>query len=74
METDKDTSVRTAIKIHNQYSNVFMVIGCFEDTFPFKVKEDTKPYQVSPRCVAYELKDPFQNSLKDYKDIRYSCH
>ena len=42
----------------------FNGIGCFNGTFSLQVKPDRKPYQVSPRCIAYGLQWPFKEELK----------
>ena len=43
---------------------MFKGIGCFRDTFPFKVKEDVNLNQAPPRHVAYTLQEPFKNKLE----------
>ena len=68
MEKDR----ATIMKKHNEFSNVFMGIGCFKGTFSLKLKDDAKPFQMPPRHVAYTLQVPFKKSYKDYKNSRYS--
>ena len=48
------------MKIHKEFSDMFTCIGCFKGTFSLKDKYDAKSYQVSPRCVAFVLHEPFK--------------
>ena len=50
--------------IHNKFGDVFNGIGCFEGTFSLQLKPDSKPYQASPRHVAYALQKPFKEELE----------
>ena len=43
---------------------LFNGIGCFEGTFSFQLKPDSKPYQAPPRYVAYALQKPFNEELE----------
>ena len=54
-ETDRATSAKTTMKMHNEFSNMFPHIGCFRDIFSIKVRDATKPYQVAPRHITYAL-------------------
>ena len=36
---------------------------CFKGTFSMQVKDGSKPYYVSPRCVAYAIQQPFKDAL-----------
>ena len=56
-------------KIHNTYGNVFNGIGCFEGTFSLQLKPNSKPYQVSPRYVAYALQKPFKKELEQLQEL-----
>ena len=60
----RGTNAKITIKVHNEFSNVFTGIRCFKGTFLLKVKENAKPYQVPPRCVAYTLQEPFKRVRK----------
>ena len=40
----------------NEFSNLFIGIGCFEGTFSLQAKEGSHPYQAPSRRVAYALK------------------
>ena len=50
---------------------MFNGIGCFKGTFPSWLKDDVKPYQVSPRNVAYALQESFKKEQKSYKNTKY---
>ena len=56
METDRAARAETTQTIHNEYSDIFTGMGYLKGTFPLQVKDDTKPYQVSHRCVLHALK------------------
>ena len=51
-------------KIHNTFGNVFNGIGYFEGTFSLQLKPNSKPYQASPRCIAYALQKLFREELE----------
>ena len=51
-------------KIHDTFGNIFNGIGCFEGTFSLQLKQDSKPYQTPPRCMAYVLQKPFKEELE----------
>ena len=51
-------------KIHETFGDIFNDTGCFEGTFSLQVKPNSKPYQVSPRHVAYALQKPFREELE----------
>ena len=50
-------------KFHNEFSN-FSGISCFEGAFTLQLKDGSWPYQVSPRRVAYALKEPLKEELE----------
>ena len=64
VDADKRKSSAMMQKIHNTFGDIFNEIGCFNDTFSLQLKPDSKPYQVSPRCVAYVLQRPFKEELE----------
>ena len=53
MKADRVTNADMILKTHNEFSDVFTRIGCFNDTYSVQVKYDAKPYQEPPRHVAY---------------------
>ena len=55
MEANKVASAQTTKIIHNDYSDVFTGIGCLKGTFSLQNRNDAKPYEVLPRCVAYAI-------------------
>ena len=61
VETDKRKSTEITQQIHTEFDNVFSGIGSFEGTFLLQLKPNSRPYQVSPRCVAYALQKPFKD-------------
>ena len=63
-ETERAISDKTAIRMHNEVSNVFKGIGCFKGAFLFKVKEDSEPYNALPRHVANALQEAFKKELE----------
>ena len=63
VEADKRKSIKVTQKVHNVFDNVFNSIGCFEGTFSLQLKPDSKPYQATPRHVAYALQKPFKDEL-----------
>ena len=60
--TDKSNSSVMMQRIHEMLGNVFNGIGCFEGTSSLQLKLDSKPYQVSPRQVAYVLQKPLRRN------------
>ena len=62
-EADMAMSAKTMQELHYKYSDVFIGIGCFKDTFPLQVKEGVNPYQVPPRPLSYMLQVPFKKKL-----------
>ena len=60
--------IREQVEITQQlqryFEDVFNGIGCFDGTFSLQLKPGSKPYQLSPRCVAYTLQKPFKEDLK----------
>ena len=57
-------SAETALKMHDEYSDVFTGIWCFKGTLFLQVKDDTKPYKFLLHCVAYALQEPFKKELE----------
>ena len=64
VDADKRKGSDMMQKIHGTFGDVFNGIGCFEGTFSFQLKPDSKPYQVPPRCVVYALQKPFKEELE----------
>ena len=58
-KADKVTSAKSALKIHNEYSNVFTGNRCSKGTFSLQVKDDVKPYQIS--CA---IQEPFKKEME----------
>ena len=56
--------METALKIDNEYRDLFTGLGCLEGTISLQVKDVAKPYEPLPRCVAYALQEPFKKSWK----------
>ena len=52
---DKRVSQVLMQKIHNEFSNVFSGVGCFEGTFRLQVKEGSKPYQTQKQQIILPL-------------------
>ena len=44
-------------QMHKEFKDVFSGTGCFKGTFLLQVKEESKPYQVPPRHMAYALQE-----------------
>ena len=57
-EADKEASRTMTMKIHNDFSDIFTGICCFEGTLKLQVREGSQPYEVPPRRVAYALQEP----------------
>ena len=68
-DADKSKSNAMAQRIHEMFGDIFNSIGCFEGTFSLQLKPDSKPYQVSPRHVAYALQKPFKEELQHLQDL-----
>ena len=64
---DKKASQVLMQKTHNKFRDCFYKNGCFEGTISLQVKDDSWPYQVPPRRVAYALQEPPNGSYKNYK-------
>ena len=64
---EKRVPKKQALKEQSSYKrnfeDVFTGIGCFDGTFSLQVKLDSKPYQVPPWCIAYEIQKPFMKEL-----------
>ena len=54
--------------MHTDYSGIFTGTWCFKGIFSLQIKDDTKPYQAPPRCVAYVLQEPFIKELERLKE------
>ena len=39
-----------------------------QSTFSLPIKDDARPYQMTPRCVAYALQEPFKRELQRLKE------
>ena len=63
MQANKVVNGETTQKIYNEYRNVLTGIECFKGNFSLQVRDDTKPYQVLPRHVAYTLHEVFIKEL-----------
>ena len=63
-DSDKKASTEIRKQLHKEFEDVFTGIGCFDGTFSLQVKQDSKPYQASPRHVAYALQKPFKEELE----------
>ena len=63
IEADKETSKAIMQRIHNEFSDIFTGIGCFEGIFKLRVKEGSCPYQALPRRVAHTLQWPLEEEL-----------
>ena len=63
-EDDRMVNAKITHLMHDELKNFLSGLGCSEDTFPLQVKENSKPYQVPLRCVAYVLKKPFKEELE----------
>ena len=62
-EVDKEVSRILTEKIHNDFSDIFIGISCFESTFKLQVRESSCPYKLSPRRVVYTLQRPIIEEL-----------
>ena len=69
IEADKRKGIELTWEVHNTFGDVCNGIGCFEGTFSLQLKLDSKPYQGSPRCVAYVLQKPFKEELEHLKKM-----
>ena len=49
---------------------MFICVGCFKSTFSLKVKDNAKPYQVLPRCVAYAPQEPSRKDLERLQKLQ----
>ena len=66
-EADKEASRILTQKIHNDFSDVFTGIGCFDGTFKLQVREGSHLYQAPPRRVAYTLQEPLKEELERFQ-------
>ena len=51
------------LKIHNEFSDIFTSITCFEGTFKLWMREGSHPYQSLPRRLAHTLQEPLLEEL-----------
>ena len=51
-------------QLQKDFEDVFNGTGCFDGTFSFQLKMDSKLYQVSLRSMAYTLQKPFDEEFK----------
>ena len=58
LEADKRGSNLLSMKIHNEFSDIFPGISCFEGTFKLQVRRDSHQYQALPSRVANDLQEP----------------
>ena len=63
-ESDKRNSAESTQQIYKDFDDAFNGIGCFEGTFYLQLKPYRKPYQSSPRYVAYAFQKLFQKELE----------
>ena len=63
IEVEKETSRVVMQIIHNELSNVFTGIGCFEGNFELRVKEGSHLYQALSRGMACALQQPLKKEL-----------
>ena len=61
-------------KVCDTFGDVFNGIGCFEGTFSFQLKPNSKQYQVPPRHVGYVLQQPFKEELKCLQKMDIITH
>ena len=71
IEVDRAASAKTALIMHNEFSNVFKGNGSSKGLFLLHIKDDVKPYQMPSRNVTYALQEPFRKEMEDYKSNRY---
>ena len=53
--SDKGAREVLTNKIHNEFSDVFAGIVCFEGMFILQLLDGSQPYEVPPRREAYTL-------------------
>ena len=49
----KKMSAEITQQLQRDFKDVLPGTGCFDGTFSLQVKQDSKPYQASSRCMAY---------------------
>ena len=64
MIVNKKKSAIITQQLQIDFEDVFNGIGCFDGTFLFQLKLDSKPYQAPSTCMAYALQKPFKEELK----------
>ena len=62
-EADREASRILMKKIHNDFSDVFTGISCFNGTFKLQMREGSHLYQAPPRRVAFALLKPLSEEL-----------
>ena len=54
-DNDKRVSAEITQQLQKEFKDMFNGIGCIDGTFSLQIKPGSKPYQASPRYVAYAL-------------------
>ena len=62
MKTNRVASAETTLKMHDDFSDVFMEIRCSKALFQERL--NAKPYQPSPRYIEHALHMPFKKELE----------
>ena len=55
--------LKQTIMGHHEFGNISTCIGFFKGIILLKVKEDAKPHQALPRCIAYAVQKPLMEEL-----------
>ena len=63
-DSDRTVSVEITQELQRDFKDVLNGIGYFDCTFFVQLRPDSKPYQVSPICMAHMLQKPFEEKLK----------
>ena len=63
-DVDKKASDEITQLLQINFKDVFNGIRCFDGTYPLQVKQDSKPYWVPQRCIAYILQQLFKEELE----------
>ena len=63
-KSDKKASTEITKQLQKEFEDVFTGIGCFDGTFSFKVKPDSKQYQVPSWYLAYTFQKQFKEELE----------
>ena len=62
---NKRVSAEISHQLQREFKDVFNGIRSFNGSFSLQIKPDSKPYQVTPRNVAYALQNPFKEELDE---------